>query len=72
MTLINSSRPSANSAKHRGYGTALNLVHAIGLPDSSGRFMPRLLVKPLGTAPAIEAARERVRRPQDCRGSLDN
>jgi MOSC domain-containing protein YiiM len=45
--------------KHGGRGAALDLVHALGLPASSGRIMPRLLPKLLGTAPAIKAvARE--------------
>ena len=31
--------------KHDGRGAALDLVHALGLPASSGRIMPRLLAK---------------------------
>ena len=37
-------------------GAALDLVHALGLPASSGRVMPRLLGKLLGAAPAMQAA----------------
>ena len=37
--------------KHRGRGAALDLVHKLGLPASSGRIMPRLLTKLL----AVEA-----------------
>ena len=39
--------------KHRGRGAALDLVHALGLPASSGRIMPRL-AKLLGAAPGME------------------
>jgi MOSC domain-containing protein YiiM len=42
-------------SKHGGRGAALDLVHALGLPASSGRMMPRLLEKLLGGAPAAEA-----------------
>lgn len=42
--------------KHRGRGAALDLVHALGLPASSGSIMPRLLTKLYGPAPAVEAA----------------
>jgi len=38
--------------KHGGRGAALDLVHELGLPTSSGRIMPRLLAKLLGAAPA--------------------
>jgi MOSC domain-containing protein YiiM len=31
--------------KHGGRGAALDLVHTLGLPASSGRFMPRLLAR---------------------------
>ena len=40
--------------KSGGRGAALDLVHALGLPASSGRIMPRLLAKLLGAAPGIE------------------
>jgi MOSC domain len=42
--------------KHGGRGAALDLVHALGLPASSGRIMPRLLAKLVGAMPAVEAA----------------
>jgi len=41
--------------KHGARGAALDLVHALGLPPSSGRFMPRLLAKLMGVGPAMEA-----------------
>jgi hypothetical protein len=41
--------------KHGGRGAALDLVHALGLPSSSGRIMPRLLAKLLRAAPTMEA-----------------
>ena len=41
--------------KNGARGAALDLVHALGLPASSGRIMPRLLGKLLSAAPAIEA-----------------
>jgi MOSC domain-containing protein len=41
--------------KHGGRGAALDLVHALGLPASSGRIMPRLLAKLLGAAPSVDA-----------------
>jgi MOSC domain-containing protein YiiM len=40
---------------HGGRGAALDLVHALGLPASSSRIMPRLLAKLLGAAPTAEA-----------------
>ncbi len=41
--------------RHGGRGAMLDLVHALGLPASSGRSMPRLLAKVLGAAPPVEA-----------------
>jgi len=41
--------------KHGARGAALDLVHALGLPASSGRTMPRLLAKLVGVAPVAEA-----------------
>ncbi len=41
--------------KHGARGAALDLVHALGLPASSGRTMPRLLAKLVGAAPVAEA-----------------
>lgn len=38
--------------KHGGRAAALDLVHAVGLPSSYGRAMPRLLGKLLGAMPA--------------------
>lgn len=38
---------------HGGRGAALDLVHALGLPASSGRAMPRLLARLLGAAPPV-------------------
>jgi hypothetical protein len=41
--------------KHGGRAAALDLVHALGWPASSGRIMPRLLAKVSGMVPALEA-----------------
>jgi hypothetical protein len=41
--------------KHGGRGAALDLIHALGLPASSGRIMPRLLAKLLSAIPPVEA-----------------
>ncbi len=41
--------------KHGIRGAGLDLVHALGLPASSGRIMPRLLAKLVGGALAMEA-----------------
>ena len=41
--------------KHGARGAALDLVHALGLPASSSRMMPRFLEKLLG-APAVAEA----------------
>jgi hypothetical protein len=41
--------------KQGGRGAALDLVHALGLPNSLGRAMPRLLTKLRSAAPAVEA-----------------
>jgi hypothetical protein len=41
--------------KHGGRGAALDLVHAIGLPASSSRIMPRLLAKLSGASRTVEA-----------------
>ena len=41
--------------KHGARGAALDLVHALGLPASSGRTMPRLLAKLFSAAPVVEA-----------------
>lgn len=41
--------------KHGARCAALDMVHALGLPASSGRTMPRLLAKVLGAVPAFEA-----------------
>jgi MOSC domain-containing protein YiiM len=40
--------------KHGARGAALDLVHTLGLPASSGRTMPRLLGKLFGVAPVAE------------------
>jgi MOSC domain-containing protein YiiM len=41
--------------KHDRRGAALDLVHKLGLPASSGRIMPRLLSKLLDATPTVEA-----------------
>lgn len=41
--------------KHGARAAALDVVHALGLPASSGRTMPRLVAKLLGAAPVVEA-----------------
>lgn len=41
--------------KHGARGAALDLVHALGLPASSGRTMPRLLSKLFGATPVAGA-----------------
>lgn len=41
--------------KHGARTAALDLVHALGLPASSGRTMPRLVAKLFGAPPVAEA-----------------
>jgi hypothetical protein len=41
--------------KHGVRGTALDLVHTLGLPASSGRSMPRLVAKLFASARVVEA-----------------
>lgn len=41
--------------RNKGRAAALDLVHALGLPATSGRMMPRLLAKVLCAPSAVEA-----------------